>query len=368
MSAHQAKSQTQFEATFVPAEVVETVDATDALLFEDERRLQEQVRHFVAFASRNEPTLAAQLRPILNVSGKRVRPLFPFWLLRAVGAEQDAAKVDAIARVAAVTLVLHSAAIVIDDIEDESVERQSQASLHVRNGIGPTLNSASYLIFAALEYLGHDAELLKLTVEAVARCHEGQALDLAFGDPQVAGRLFAASADEREQRWVTCTRFKTSMLMELSVRSAAHILGLPTSQVEEIAAAIVEYGIGYQILDDVKNFRPDLLGKKAYEDLPRGLRNWVCLELIRTLSREDRYYARTIYGSDVFSTFVRMHPGLAAAKERATSDGKACMVSAQRLLLTATGGKHLEYLGRLFGRPIEDLAGDVDAQGEDAHA
>src|SRR3954469_21770813 len=102
-------------------------EVVEDLLFSDERRLHQEVGRFLAFAARHDANLVAQLKPILNVSGKRIRPLLPFWLMRAFDLE---AREEAVARVAAVTLVLHSAAIVIDDIEDGSLERQAQATLH----------------------------------------------------------------------------------------------------------------------------------------------------------------------------------------------------------------------------------------------
>jgi geranylgeranyl pyrophosphate synthase len=336
-------------------------DPVDAQLFADERRLHDEVARFLAFAARHagDDSLRAQLKPILNVSGKRIRPLLPFWLQRAFGVapEIDRARADAAQRVAAVTLVLHSAAIVIDDIEDGSLERQSQAALHLRHGLGPTLNAASLLIFAALEYLG-DPSLIALTVEAVSRCHVGQALDLAFGDPRVAGPLLDGSAEARAERWRTCTRYKTSQLMEWSVRAAARVLRLPDAVTDGLAGAIVEYGIGYQILDDIKNLRPDLVGAKAYEDLPRGLRSWVCLELLAQLGPDEMQRARSLYGGFAFAAFVRMHPGLPAAVERSMQAARAHVASAERALVRLTDGRERGYLARLLDRPLEDLRHD----------
>jgi geranylgeranyl pyrophosphate synthase len=330
-------------------------------LFEDERRLQDEVRRFLAFAARHatEPTLKEQLRPIMNVSGKRIRPLFPFWLLRAVGGAGDPKRVDAVARVAAVTLVLHSAAIVIDDIEDGSLERQAQATLHLKNGLGPTLNAASLLIFAALEYLG-DPALVGQAIDAISRCHVGQALDLAFGDPRVAGPLFDGTAEARTLRWLECTRGKTSMLMEWSVRAAARALKLGKRLTDGVADAFIEYGIGYQILDDVKNLRPDLVGAKAYEDLPRGLRSWVCLELLATLTPEERAHAKTLYGGFAFIGFVRTHPGLELAIARSMREAERRISGAQRAL-RELAPEAQGYLYALLDRPLADLRESLDA-------
>jgi len=345
----------------VPAAQQLTTESVDAHLFADERRLNAEVQRFLAFAARHsdDDSLHAQLRPILNVSGKRIRPLLPFWLSRAVDPQGHAAREDAIARVAVATLVLHSAAIVIDDIEDGSLERQAQTTLHLRNGIGPTLNSASLLIFAALEYL-NDPALLALGVDTISKCHLGQALDLGFGDPRVARPLFDAGAGEREERWLSCTRYKTSQLMEWSVRAAGHVLGLAPVVIDGLAGAMVNYGIGYQILDDVKNFRPDLVGAKAYEDVPRGLRNWVCLELFAAIDRAQLVEAKAMYGSMTFTNWVVMHPELPAAIARSMDEARTYIARAEQSLTALTGGRARGYIETLLTRPLEDLMEVLD--------
>jgi geranylgeranyl pyrophosphate synthase len=329
------------------------VSDCDALLFADERRLNLEARRFLAALERHPilgaPT-AAELRraltPILNLSGRRVRPLLPFWLWRARGA--DPLLEPAIARVALATLLMHSAAIVIDDVEDGSRERGGHQALHHRQGEARALNAASLLVFVALQDLGAP-RLVELAIEAVVRCHAGQALDLETSHPATALPLFDAAPAERAARYRACAEQKTAALMRFSLDGAAHILGEPAAR---LAAAIGGYGVGYQMLDDAKNFRPDLVGEKAFEDLRHGLKNWVCLKLIAAWSPAARDAARDAYGTPAIETRFLGDARLSAAWTEAVGEGAQLIDDAVREL--ARFGAP-DYLRALVERPLDDL-------------
>lgn len=334
--------------------------AIDHALFDDERRLNDEVRRFGATLDESAMSsgieyaqLRRMLRAMLNVSGKRVRPLLPFWMARAFPGGGNDAAID---RVAATTLLLHSAAIVIDDIEDGSTERQCQPSLHLREGHARTLNAASLLVFKALEHL--DSPWLEAVAsKAVLNCHMGQALDLDAGVPEVAAALFAGTHAERVARYRACAELKTSQLMEMSVLLAGRVLGRSSEEMERITAAVRDFGFAYQILDDAKNFRPDLVGNKAYEDLDAGLKSWVCLELISAMTPAQVDAARLTYGTPVFRELVLEHPGLGAALARSIDAGvRGVRAATAALEASCADPRARGYVTALLGRPVEDLA------------
>jgi octaprenyl-diphosphate synthase len=334
--------------------------ATDDLLFMDERNLHLETRRFLSdlskhplFGASPHAGLRTAFSPMLNVSGRRVRPLMPYWLWRARGA--DSRSESRIARVALATLLLHSAAIVIDDVEDGSRERAGLRPIHERSGEARTLNAASALVFAALEDLG-EAALMSMAVDAVVRCHAGQALDLEATDPSVAAALFDATPEAREERYRTCAALKTSALMQLSLRGSAHVLGVETNESNRMIDAIGRYGVGYQILDDVKNFRPDLLGDKAYEDLPHGFKNWVCLDLISGFSEPRLEEAKRRYGTSQIAELFLEDPRLPEAIRRGIRTGESLLFGAlSDLNQMSPDQSSREYLTTLLERPLDDL-------------
>lgn len=72
--------------------------------------------------------LVDELLRLLGAGGKRVRPALCFWAFRASGGHAD----DPIVRVCGALELLHTSALVHDDLMDRDVERRGVASAHVR--------------------------------------------------------------------------------------------------------------------------------------------------------------------------------------------------------------------------------------------
>jgi len=72
--------------------------------------------------------LVDELLRLLGAGGKRVRPALCFWAFRSAGGRED----DPIVRVCGALELLHTSALVHDDLMDRDVERRGVASTHVR--------------------------------------------------------------------------------------------------------------------------------------------------------------------------------------------------------------------------------------------
>ncbi|HEU5074747.1 MAG TPA: polyprenyl synthetase family protein, partial [Polyangiaceae bacterium] len=88
-------------------------------------------------------------------------------------------------RLASMVEVLHAGSLIVDDIEDASPERRGRPAVHVVHGLSVALNAGNWLYFMAyglVEQLGlgpHvELGLYRWLSRTMARCHEGQALDL----------------------------------------------------------------------------------------------------------------------------------------------------------------------------------------------
>ena len=78
-----------------------------------------------------DPAAAAlvdELLRLVGAGGKRVRPALCFWAFRAVGGDEG----DPIVPVCAALELLHTSALVHDDLMDRDVERRGVATTHVR--------------------------------------------------------------------------------------------------------------------------------------------------------------------------------------------------------------------------------------------
>ena len=74
------------------------------------------------------PALVDELLRLLEAGGKRVRPAICFWAFAAAGGPQG----DPIVRVCAALELLHTSALVHDDLMDRDDERRGVPSTHVR--------------------------------------------------------------------------------------------------------------------------------------------------------------------------------------------------------------------------------------------
>ncbi len=170
--------------------------------------------------------------------------------------------------------LLHAGSLIIDDIEDGSVQRRGAPALHMLYGMPVALNTGNWLYYAPMALvprLGLSAtcelEVTRLIMRALLRCHQGQALDLSVRVGEVGqaalGEVIAAS-----------TRLKTGALMELSALLGALTAGASESTVEALGRFGMEMGVGLQMLDDLGNLESGGGGPKQHEDLRLGRPTW----------------------------------------------------------------------------------------------
>jgi len=314
----------------------------------------------VARAAR-EASLLALARRLTLSPGKRVRPLLAIWMARAFGAPERAHDEDVL-RISACVEILHAASLAVDDVQDGSLERRGEPSLHAVFGMPLALNAGSWCYFAAVAWL-QDPALRDLALATLVRCHEGQGLDLSHGRADVVDALFDAPHAERLAFYDATARCKTGALMEFVSEACGRVLGLSQSTTAAATRALEIYGRAFQILDDVKNFVPSLSGSKTYEDLAQGLRNRVCLHLVGALDATEREAARRQCRQGTFRDFVLGAPELAGALSTTLAEGDALREEAATLLrsLTAHRPDAFDYLADLLDKPLAELRGALIA-------
>lgn len=149
------------------------------------------------------------LRPwtyLLAVPGKNVRDVlidaFNAWL------QVDKMKLSVVKQVVG---YLHTASLIIDDIEDESDTRRGEPSAHIVYGIAPALNAGNYVYFLALEKLLslQSTDCVQVFTAEMLNLHRGQGRDIFW-------RTSAYLASEEEYCQMVCD--KTGGLFRLAIR------------------------------------------------------------------------------------------------------------------------------------------------------
>lgn len=212
--------------------------------------------------------LAGPAAELLARPGKQLRAVFvrAGWTL---GGGRDAPD----DRLPLVLELLHAGSLIIDDVEDGSVERRGAPALHQLVGVPLAINTGSWMYFWALAELAEiglppDVELAatRAAITTLVRCHQGQALDLSV-------RIIDEHADVPAVVAAT-TRLKTGALCRFATELGAIAAGAPAAQRDAIAAAGEQLGIGLQMLDDLGSLTCAARRAKGHEDLRAGRPTW----------------------------------------------------------------------------------------------
>ncbi|RPB23054.1 geranylgeranyl pyrophosphate synthase, partial [Terfezia boudieri ATCC MYA-4762] len=205
---------------------------------------------------------------LLKVPGKDIRSLlitaFNVWL------KVPPESLKAINKVIA---MLHTASLLIDDVEDGSVLRRGVPVAHKIFGIAQTINSANYVYFLALQELSrlNNPELITIYTEELLNLHRGQGMDLYWRD------LLTAPT---EQEYLDMVSNKTGGLFRLGVKlmQAESKTGL------NLVTLVNIIGLTYQIRDDYMNLQSEqyLKNKGFCEDLTEGKFSFPIIHSIRS--------------------------------------------------------------------------------------
>ena len=208
--------------------------------------------------------LSAPCASLVSGGGKRWRPLLAVLAYQLAGGGGED-----IYTLAPLIEGIHTASLIHDDIEDNSELRRGKPAAHVAYGLDSALNSGSWLYFRALQSIeGYHApadiklDLYTAALTHIRALHEGQALDIHWH--RTAG--FFPSRQDYERM----IRLKTGALAALAAYTGMRAAGKEHEESKVFASLFAGVGVGFQILDDVKNISAGNAGKKRGDDIVEG--------------------------------------------------------------------------------------------------
>ena len=155
---------------------------------------------------------------------------------------------------AAAVECLHNASLVQDDLQDRSATRRGQASVaaqfgsDVALGLTDQLITTAFVCLSGVSFPDHLPLLISRINRTVAKTVEGQTTELS-------GSLDGASLDS----FLASAKKKSGPLFALSLELPL-IFARHTKFLETAHEAACQFGLGYQILDDLRDQRSDLRG------------------------------------------------------------------------------------------------------------
>ncbi|MEQ1788278.1 MAG: isopentenyl-diphosphate Delta-isomerase, partial [Acidimicrobiales bacterium] len=298
-------------------QVVERVDGAEGALETVRAPLQAVLSGFLAEKADEtmalDPSLlevTTEIRALVDAGGKRLRPAFVYWGHRATGAEHD----DAVFRPAAAVELLHTFALLHDDVMDRSATRRGRPSAHTsladRHARQRHLGDSDWFGISAavlagdLTYVWAD-ELFdgtSLAPDAVARARAvftelrreviaGQYLDLLL-----AADSLAVEDGARHVALLKSARYTVTRPLLLGAALA------PAAAGAAVAVALQGFGdavgMAFQMRDDVLGLfgDPATTGKSAVDDLREGKRTVLVLRALRLADDPQRAFLRACLG------------------------------------------------------------------------
>src|SRR3954451_5194469 len=156
----------------------------------------------------------------------------------------------------------HKASLVHDDIQDGDEFRYGQPTLHNQHGVPTAINVGDYLIGMGYRLISRDidavgastaADILIKMADAHTRLSEGQGAELVWRDsrdkrlsPNEALKIYA---------------LKTAPAFEAALYCGLRLAGPAEQYAEPVSRLAKHLGIGFQILNDLQDWRGDDFNK-----------------------------------------------------------------------------------------------------------
>jgi len=212
----------------------------------------------------NETILLEPYKHITSSPGKEIRSqlteAFNLWL------NVPLEKMQMINRI---VTMLHSASLLVDDIQDDAQLRRGAPVAHKIYGIPQTINTANYVYFLAMNELSQleperhyaDRSLQQLVTDELLNLHRGQGLELYWRDSLVC---------PTEEEYISMVNNKTGGLFRIGIRL---MMACATTNTDVDYIPLVNLlGVYFQIRDDYMNLQStEYASNKGFaEDLTEG--------------------------------------------------------------------------------------------------
>jgi geranylgeranyl diphosphate synthase type I len=263
-------------------------------------------RHDVPEADDAVAALHAAISSLTAAGGKRLRPAFVVYGCIAAGGRADGAVLDA----AAATELLHTFALLHDDVMDRSPTRRGMPTAHItfRDACDPARPEAVWFGISAAVLAGNLAfvwadqlfDRLDSCVDR-ERVRRARALFTVLRTEVIAGQYLdlvsgAAEADAMRVALLKSARYTVTRPLQIGAALAG--------AGERLHRLLVDYGdatgLAFQLRDDVLGLfgDPGVTGKSCVDDLRAGKRTLLVTRALALTSAAGRHTLLAALGDD----------------------------------------------------------------------
>lgn len=225
-------------------------------------------------------SLYEPIRYIMALGGKRLRPLLTL-LSYSIYHEN----VEPCVRYAAAVEAFHNFTLMHDDIMDKAPLRRGKATVHKKWNINTAILAGDvmlvkvYNLFLNLEK-DKLKEVLTLFNECAAGVCEGQQWDMEF----------ESKSKVTEAQYIEMIRLKTAVLLGFSLELGAVLAGAPVPDQKLLRDAGVNFGIGFQLKDDLLDVFADKkkFGKQVGGDIIANKKTFLLIKALEKAKGNDK--------------------------------------------------------------------------------
>jgi geranylgeranyl pyrophosphate synthase len=210
-------------------------------------------------AGNDIPLLSQMLEYALLNAGKRVRPA-----LTLLSGKFYNYELSLLVPMGAAVELLHIGTLVHDDIIDNSALRRGKPAVYRKWGMNSALLLGDYL-FSRAGSLATTTENIR-----VIRRFTETLMTISGGELREASVNFEPrSARDNYYKWIAD---KTACLFVMAAECGSVLSGCPEDQVQALKDYALNFGLAFQIIDDILDFTGDekTLGKPIGSDLSEG--------------------------------------------------------------------------------------------------
>jgi heptaprenyl diphosphate synthase len=222
--------------------------------------------------SRNKLLLEVT-RDLIEAGGKRLRPAFA--VISSKFGRYDREKIIPLA---GAMEILHTATLVHDDIIDRSKLRRGRATVSEKYGADMAVYTGDFLLTRAVLMLSRN-----ISVETLERIAKGIK---SICEGEVDQFQDAYNINTTVVTYLKRINRKTAVLFSAACGLGADTAGCPIDQVRNLTKFGTNYGMAFQIRDDINDYLSDVQesGKPVGNDIIKGT---VTLPLIYALNKSD---------------------------------------------------------------------------------
>jgi len=232
------------------------------------------------------PTLYDPVNYILEMDGKRIRPVLVLAALEALGENINHGFEAAMA-----VEIFHNFTLVHDDIMDDAQIRRGQSTVHEKWDLNTAILSGDVMMINTFEwfltYEEYSAALIRLFTKTGKEVCEGQRLDMDF----------EVRDDVAIPEYIHMITYKTAVLLGCALQMGAIIAGKDEKVQKHIFEFGLNVGIAFQIQDDLIDTFGDQqkIGKKKGGDILQNKKTYLYLKSLELLSDAQSSELRSLF-------------------------------------------------------------------------